>query len=146
MEKSYPRNTKKGFKTNRFVILLFLACIYAFSINSSKAQVVCGPVNTLYQTVGNATTNKTEIYRYNNFQQTYIKVGQLPDGDSPTTKSSAPNSAYNATTQYIYSSEPSDGGKIVRVYDPANSYAYIGKITITGTTVNFNNTLLLTKI
>ncbi|WP_372794912.1 beta strand repeat-containing protein, partial [Lutibacter sp.] len=102
------------------------------------APIVCGPINTLYQTVGNTTPGKTDIFRYNNFQQSYVKVGEL---GGTATGSSAPNSAYSAATQYVYSNEPSDGGSVLRVYDPAASYSYVGSITITGNSVNFNNTL-----
>ena len=100
--------------------------------------IICGPINTLYQTVGNTTPGKTDIFRYNNFQQSYVKVGEL---GGTATDDSAPNSAYNAATQLVYSSEPSDGGSTVRVYDPAANYSYIGNINITGNSQNFNNTL-----
>ncbi|GGK37097.1 MULTISPECIES: Ig-like domain-containing protein [Flavobacteriaceae] len=101
-------------------------------------SIICGPINTLYQTVGNTTPGKTDIFRYNNFQQSYVKVGEL---GGTATDDSAPNSAYNAATQLVYSSEPSDGGSTVRVYDPATNYSHIGNINITGNSENFNNTL-----
>jgi gliding motility-associated-like protein len=113
--------------------LLILVFLLGIPIKG-KAQIACGPVNTLYQTVGNSTLGVAEVYRYNNFQQTYLKVGEL-DGVG---NNSATNSAYNATTQYIYSSL---GGSTIRVYDPANNYGYVGDINITGNSQNFNHVL-----
>ncbi|WPP49752.1 tandem-95 repeat protein [Catalinimonas niigatensis] len=107
---------------------------YRDDVNDSPG-IMCGPVSTLYQTVGNSSTGKSEVYRYNPFLQQYLKVGELEGASN----SSASNSAYNAVTQYVYSYD--NGGKTLRVYDPADDFTFVGEITITGTTQNFNNVL-----
>ncbi|WKN31504.1 tandem-95 repeat protein [Porifericola rhodea] len=105
---------------------------YRDAVNDS-AGIMCGPVSTLYQTVGNSSSKKAEVYRYNPFLQQYLKVGELEG----VTNGSATNSAYNAVTQLVYSST---GGKDLRVYDPANDFSYVGTITI-NSTQSFNNVL-----
>ncbi len=107
---------------------------YRDAINDAPG-IMCGPVSTLYQTVGNNTTGKAEVYRYNPFLQQYLKVGEL-EGVS---NNAATNSAYNAVTQYVYSN--TGGGQKLRVYDPSDDFSFVGEITITGTTQNFNNVL-----
>ncbi|MBW2939062.1 hypothetical protein KXJ69_13180, partial [Aureisphaera sp. CAU 1614] len=133
MRNIYSKKSKIYRSLNK-VWVLYSIILGSLLANNLQAQIVCGPVNTLYQTIGNAGAGVTEIYRYNNFQQSYVLVGQFPG----VTNISASNSAYNATTQYVYSST---GGSTVRVYDPANNYNYIGDINITGNSVNFNNVL-----
>ena len=96
------------------------------------AGITCGPVSTLYQTVGK--DGKAKVFRYNPFLQQYLEVGELEGVNN----SSATNSAYNAVTQLVYASA---GGNQLRVYDPANNFAFVGTITITGTTRNFTNVL-----
>ncbi len=116
-------------------IFLFLIFISLFLTNNNLfSQIACGPINTLYQTVGNSGLGVTEVYRYNNFQQTYLKVGELEFSSN----ASATNSAYNAVTQYVYSSS---GGSTIQVYDPANNYSFVGDINITGNSQNFTNVL-----
>ena len=126
-----------------FLNLLTLG-ICLFFASSAWAQQICGPVRTLYQTVGDTSIGATKIYKYNNFQQSYdyITTLQGPAND-PTSAESASNSAYNKTTKYMYSSDQeSDASKlVVRVYDPNNNFEFKGKITITGANATFNNTL-----
>ena len=137
MEKNYTTKKKSILNIKQFLLILVLVFI-GLSTTTSYAQVVCGPVNTLYQTIGKlGATNlpNTRVYRYNAFQQSYIQVGTLQG----STGGAASNSAYNATTQYIYSS---DGGSTVHVYDPSTpSYTYLGDITIPASFPSFNNTL-----
>ncbi|NPD86608.1 DUF11 domain-containing protein, partial [Lentimicrobium sp. L6] len=125
-------------KLKRTASFFTILCLLFLSFSQGvQAQVVCGPVNTLYQTIGQVNgVNQTitKVFRYNAFQQTYIEVGELEG----SVYNAASNSAYNATTQLIYSSA---GSTTVRVYDPADNYKYMGDIKITGNSKNFNNTL-----
>ncbi|MEM8964820.1 MAG: Ig-like domain-containing protein [Bacteroidota bacterium] len=112
---------------------------------NDAAGIMCGPVNTLYQTKGegyqsgNPDPDVAAVYRYNPFLQQYLKIGELPG----VTSRGATNSAYNAVTQYVYSNynQASGQGQILRVYDPADNFSLVGEITITGTTEDFNNVL-----
>ncbi|MCT4629237.1 hypothetical protein, partial [Winogradskyella sp.] len=99
----------------------------------AAAVLQCGVINSLYQTRGTGST--AEVFRLNPFLQAYVQVGTLQG----STNTNATNSAYNAATQLVYSS-PS-GGNEIRVYDPADNFNQIGVITLTGASVNTNNTL-----
>ncbi|WP_220485195.1 DUF11 domain-containing protein, partial [Flavobacterium sp. SOK18b] len=116
------------------IAIQFFIVLLLFSGAIVKAQPLCGPVLTFYQTVGNATTLKTEVKKYNQFTQTFSTIAELEGVNN----SSASNSAYNYVTQYVYSSL---GSNTVRVYDPANNYKHVGTIQLSGTLVNFSNTL-----
>ena len=71
-------------------IFLFLIFISLFLKNNNLfSQIACGPINTLYQTVGNSGLGVTEVYRYNNFQQTYLKVGELEFSSNASATNSA---------------------------------------------------------
>ncbi|MCA0132815.1 beta strand repeat-containing protein, partial [Winogradskyella alexanderae] len=96
----------------------------------AAAALQCGVINSLYQTRGNSTLGVTEVFRLNPFLQAYVNIGTLPG--VPNT--SATNSAYSAATQYVYSS---NAANVVRVYDPANNYAFVGEITVTGASAPF---------
>ena len=141
MTKSLAHNTnpspsfmKSLFYLNFF--RLFLLFIPWFVVFNAGAQD-CGVVTTLYQTEGSTGTQR--VLRYNPFIQEYVQVGSLQGATAATSS----NSAYNAITQTVYSSE---GGNVMRSYDPANNYQFLGDLTIDNLTTaggpgGFNNTL-----
>jgi hypothetical protein len=138
MPKKYLITNSNISKVQQVLLLLFIV----FGIKDITAQV-CGPINGLYQTIGNATTLKTEIHKYNYFAQDFLKITELP---IEATNFSGANAAYNTTTQYLYSSNRSNNSSgedyTIRVYNPAANYAHIGSITIAPSpTKPFNNTL-----
>uniref|UniRef100_UPI0030EE9F02 beta strand repeat-containing protein n=1 Tax=Ascidiimonas meishanensis TaxID=3128903 RepID=UPI0030EE9F02 len=99
----------------------------------NNAGLICGPINQLYQTRGNSGNGLAEVFRYNPFIAEYILVGALQG----VSNGSASNSSYSAVTNYVYSST---GGSSIRVYDPVNSFNFVGQINLSGNTRNFNNT------
>lgn len=136
-------------RLKRMVPFLIIA-FFLFMNHTSFSQITCGPINTFYQTLGKDVglpTSRTEVWRYNNFLQSYVYIAQL--GGAETISNYAANSSYNAKTQLIYAglevtspenwtagNPPSE----FNVYDPT-TFAFVGKITITGNTKNISNSL-----
>jgi hypothetical protein len=82
---------KKKYFLNKFFSLHFfrttalqfcIALLFFFGL-TLKAQPQCGPVVTLYQTFGNATTGKTEVPPSN--QTTKRSIPQSTSGFTPPT-------------------------------------------------------------
>lgn len=101
----------------------------------AEGEDICGPVNSLFQTIGISATSTCEVHKFNRFVQTYVKVGELVA--SGVTHSSASNSAYNLFTGYIYTAQ----GNVLRAFDPENNFAFVGEITLSSGSPAFNNTL-----
>ena len=93
----------------------------------------CGVINSFYQTRA-GTSGETRVFRLNPFSQKYEDVGVLEG----VGQNYATNSAYNVATARVYATP--GNGDVIRVFDPANNYAYVSEFTVTKT-IPFNNTL-----
>uniref|UniRef100_UPI0025C6226E hypothetical protein n=1 Tax=Flavobacterium sp. TaxID=239 RepID=UPI0025C6226E len=113
--------TPKSFNFLKPVFLLFL-----LGISYQLQAQTCAGLNSIYQTRGGTGTT-VNLFEYNLPLQRFNSVGI-----SVTTGiTSGAASAYNSNTGYLYiNGDGTDPLHDVRVFDPANGFAYVGKISL----------------
>jgi len=118
--------------------LILVGSLYSdrFSLTGDSQSVPnnCGGNNQFYQTIGNSTTSRTDVFRFNPFTKAFSVVGQLQGIGNGT----ATNSAFSSISGYVYSANTLNN---IRVYDPLDGYSFVGNISLANNTIRTNQTM-----
>ncbi|TGD59374.1 gliding motility-associated C-terminal domain-containing protein [Flavobacterium humi] len=109
---------------------IFLLLVF-FSTSHLGAQN-CAGLNSLYQTKGAPDGNDghVDVYEYDFPSRSFINIQSLTTG---LDFASGAASAFNTSTGLLYiRGDGNHSSRDIRVFDPANNFAYVGVIDLTG--------------